>query len=149
MLFYNDHIPDLELCKIDNIGNEEDIDANVQNTRNEYATKMLLLFFPFRDRSDFPIFKERWTFFCDAKNNGLLFWDATRIMQNIQDVENSKKILPRKDDMMLSTVDTNLDLGLERFRNGDVDDDESSELNMEHNDKNQGLDDENLDLIME
>jgi hypothetical protein len=51
--------------------------------------------------------------------------------------------------MMLSTVDTNLDLGLERFRNGDVDDDESSELNMENNDKNQGLDDKNLDLIME
>ncbi len=48
-------------------------------------------------------------------------------MQNIQDVENSKKILPRKEYMMLSTVDTNLDLGLERFRNGDVDDDESSE----------------------
>jgi hypothetical protein len=66
MLFYNDHIPDLELCKINNIGNEEDIDANVQNTRNEYAKKMLLLFFPFRDRSDFPIFEERWTFFCDA-----------------------------------------------------------------------------------
>jgi hypothetical protein len=87
--------------------------------------------------------------FCEAKNKGFLFWDATRIMQNIQDVENSKKILPQKDKMMLSTIDTNLDLGLERYRDGDVDDDESTEINMEKNNENQSFDDENLDLIME
>jgi hypothetical protein len=53
-------------------------------------------FFPFRDRSNLPICEERWAFF-KAKNKGFLFWDATTIMKNIQDVKNSKKTLPQKD----------------------------------------------------
>jgi hypothetical protein len=87
-------------------------------------------------------------FFCEAKNNGFLFWDATRIMQNIQDVENSKKILPQRDEMMLTTIETNLDLGLERYRNIDVDD-ESTDLTMERDNNIQTFDEDNLDLIME
>ncbi len=55
----------------------------------------------------FPYLK-RGGLFCEAKNNGFLFWDATRIMQNIQDVENSKKILSQRDEMMLTTIETNL-----------------------------------------
>ncbi len=69
-------------------------------------------------------------------------------MQNIQDVENSKKILPQRDEMMLTTIETNLDLGLERYRNIDVDD-ESTDLTMERDNNIQTFDEDNLDLIME
>jgi hypothetical protein len=58
---------------------------------NEYATKMLLLFFPCQDKVDFPNFEDRWNFFQDCSKSGLLYWDSERLMQNIQDVENSKK----------------------------------------------------------
>ncbi len=70
-------------------------------------------------------------------------------MQNIQDVENSKKILPQRDEMMSTTIETNLDLGLERYRNIDVDDDESTDLTKEKDNNNQTFDEDNLDLIME
>ena len=53
---------------------------------------MLILFFSFREKSDFPIFDQRWNFFCSTMDDGKLYYDASRIMQNIQDVENSKKI---------------------------------------------------------
>jgi hypothetical protein len=86
MLYYNDKIPDVELCKLDTAFGENDIDATTTNIRNEYATKMLLLFFPFRDKVDFPKFEDRWNFFQDCSKNGLLYWDSDRLMQNIQDV---------------------------------------------------------------
>jgi hypothetical protein len=47
MLYYNDKIPDVELCKLGTAFGKNDIDATTTNIRNEYATKMLLLFFPF------------------------------------------------------------------------------------------------------
>jgi hypothetical protein len=94
MLFYRDHIPYLEQCNI----NEEDngVDATL-NIRNVYATKMLLLFYPFRECHEFPLFQDRWNFFCEADENGSLYWDSRRIMQNFQDVENSKKIVSKQD----------------------------------------------------
>jgi hypothetical protein len=92
MLYYNDKIPDVELCKLGTAFGENDIDATTTNIRNEYATKMLLLFFPFRDKVDFPNFEDRWNFFQDCSKSGLLYWDSDRLMQNIQDVENSKKL---------------------------------------------------------
>jgi hypothetical protein len=55
--------------------------------------KCLYFFFPFRDKSDFPVFDERWIFFSQAMDNEQLYIDASRIMQNIQDVENSKMVL--------------------------------------------------------
>jgi hypothetical protein len=50
MLYYNDKIPDVELCKLGNEFGENDIDANTTNIKNEYATKMLLLFSHFKIR---------------------------------------------------------------------------------------------------
>jgi hypothetical protein len=47
MLYYNDKIPDIELCMLGTAFGENDIDATTTNIWNEYATKMLLLFFPF------------------------------------------------------------------------------------------------------
>jgi hypothetical protein len=44
MLYYNDNIPDLELCKPDKTHDKSEIDANTRNIWNEYATEMLLLF---------------------------------------------------------------------------------------------------------
>ena len=78
------------------------------NIWNEYATKMLLLFFPFQDKIDFPNFEDRWNFFQDCSKSGLLYWDSERLMQNIQDVENSKKILSTNDDLTNKTEKPNL-----------------------------------------
>jgi hypothetical protein len=47
MLYYNNHIPYFELCKLEKDGQEDGIDELQNNIRNEYATKMLLLFFLF------------------------------------------------------------------------------------------------------
>jgi hypothetical protein len=55
MLYYNDQIPKFELCKMENEGDEDVIDANTRYRWNEYATKMFL-FFPFWEKTDFPIF---------------------------------------------------------------------------------------------
>jgi len=76
MLYYNDKIPDVELCKLGKAFGENDIDATTTNIRNEYATKMLLLFFPFQDKIDFPNFEDRWIFFQDCSKSGLLYWDS-------------------------------------------------------------------------
>ncbi len=64
-------------------------------------------------------------------------------MKNIQDVKNSKKTLPQKDWNLWTTFETNLDLGLERYKKGDIDDDESTEINMEKNNENKGFNNEN------
>jgi len=45
MLYYKDHIPDLEQSII--CGEDDVVDAATLNVRNDYATKMLLLFYPF------------------------------------------------------------------------------------------------------
>jgi hypothetical protein len=45
MLYYKDHIPDLEQCNI--CGEHDVVDAATLNVRNDYATKMQLLFYPF------------------------------------------------------------------------------------------------------
>ena len=63
MLYYNDKIPDVELCKIGNEFEENMINANTTNIQNDYATKMLLLFFPFQYKTDFPNSENRWIFF--------------------------------------------------------------------------------------
>ena len=61
MLFYRDHIPDLEKHNIN--GEDDDVDDATLNIRNVYATKMLLLFYPFHEHHKFPLFQDRWTFF--------------------------------------------------------------------------------------
>ncbi len=74
---------------------------------NDYATKMLLLFYPFRENHDLPLFEDRWKFFCEAHERGSLYWDSTRIMQNIQDVQYSKKIVSKQESLeVLSGVDS-------------------------------------------
>jgi hypothetical protein len=57
MLYYKDHIPDLEQCNI--CGEDDVVDAATLNVRNDYATKMLLLFYPFRENHDLPLFEDR------------------------------------------------------------------------------------------
>jgi hypothetical protein len=60
MLFYRDHIPDLEQCNIN--GEDDDVDDATLNIRNVYAAKMLLLFYPFCKHHEFPLFQDRWIF---------------------------------------------------------------------------------------
>jgi hypothetical protein len=147
MLYYNDKIPDVELCKLGKEFGENDIDANTTNIWDEYATKMLLLFFPFRDKIDFPNFADRWNFFQDCSKNGLLYWDPERLMQNIQDVENSKKIVTMNDDLTNKTEKPNLspDFTLDY---DDVEDDEDNDNDgVSLNSSN--VDEVNLDLIVD
>jgi hypothetical protein len=49
MLYYKDHIPDLEQSNIH--GEDDVVDAATLNVRNDYATKMLLLFYPFHKKT--------------------------------------------------------------------------------------------------
>jgi hypothetical protein len=77
------------------------VDAATLNVRNDYATKMLLLFYPFRENHDF---------ICEAHERGSLYWDSSRIMQNIQDVQNSKKIVSKQESFEVSSgVDSEFD----------------------------------------
>jgi hypothetical protein len=48
--------------------------------------------FSHRDKSDFLAFDDRWIFFTRAMDDEKLYFVASRIMQNIQDIEDSKKI---------------------------------------------------------
>ncbi len=76
-----------------------------ENSTAAYVTKMLLLFYPFRENHDFPLFEDRWKFFCEAHERGSLYWDSSRIMQNIQNVQNSKKIVS-KQESVATTIKT-------------------------------------------
>jgi len=148
MLYYNDKIPDVEPCKLGKEFGENNIDANTTNIQNEYATKILLLFFPFQDKIDFPNFKDRWIYLQDCSKNGLLYWDSERLMQNIQDVENSKKIVTMNDDLTNKTEKPNLSpdftLGYDDVEE-EVEDNNNDgvTLNSSH------VDEVNLDLIVE
>jgi hypothetical protein len=106
---------------------------------------MLLLFYPFREKQDFPLFEKRWDFFCEASSSGCLYWDSRRIMQNIQDVENSKKIIPKKDDTSELLID---------FEESLIEDDEYDDLNAELGNilgvsEDPNLNDDDIDLMME
>jgi hypothetical protein len=79
MLYYNDKIPDFELCKIRNEFEENEIDANTTNI-------------PVRDKTEFPSFENRWNFFQDYSKNGMLHWDSERLMQNIQMLKTARKL---------------------------------------------------------
>jgi hypothetical protein len=46
-------------------------------------------FSPFKDKDNFPTFENRW-FFLECI--GALYWDAERLMQNIQYVENNQLV---------------------------------------------------------
>jgi hypothetical protein len=43
-------------------------------------------------------------FFCEAHERGSLYWDSTRIIQNIQDVQNSKKIVSKQESLEVYLV---------------------------------------------
>jgi hypothetical protein len=146
MLYYNDHIPDVELCKLGHDAKEDGIDASTKNIRNEYATKMLL-FFPFLETSDFPVFDNRWCFLRECISNGVLYWDAARLMQNIQDVENTKKIVTMKDELAKKTENPNI-LVEHYMDHGESEEEEDRDFNAFHDD-DRNYDDVNLDLIAE
>ena len=61
MLYYRDHIPYLEQFNIN--GENDDVDDATINIRNIYAMKMLLLFYPFCEHHEFPLFQDSWNFF--------------------------------------------------------------------------------------
>jgi hypothetical protein len=146
MLYYKDHIPDLEQCNIH--GEDDMVDATTLNIRNDYATKILLLVYPFQENHDFPLFEDRWKFFCEAYERGSLYWDSTKIMQNIQDVENSRKIVSKKESSeVLSGVDLEFDVEQDTYCEIDVNDDENHEMSLKTFD-NQVRDDD-LDVIFE
>ncbi len=53
----------------------------------------MLLFYPFRDVEDIPLFHLRWSFYVDAvQRKTPLYVNAQKLLQNIQNIHNSKKI---------------------------------------------------------
>ena len=146
MLYYKDHIPDLENCELRN--DSEKSDVTIGHLRNDYATKMLLLFYPFREITDFPLYEQRWNFFREAQDNGFLYWDAKRIMQNIQDVENSKKIISKQEMTPNSTkLDSSFDISSDESSTDGESDTQDHDMSLK---KTQDHDiDEDLDVIFE
>jgi hypothetical protein len=77
------------------------------------------------------LFEDRWKFFSEAHERGYLYWDSTRIMQNIQDVQNSKKIVSKQESLeVLSGVDSEFDVEQDTNCEMDVNDDENKEMSM-------------------
>jgi len=64
---------------------------------------MLRLFFPFHDEKDFPTFDDRWKFLLSDIAKETMYWDSERSMQNIHDVDNSKKIISVQDEVTKKT----------------------------------------------
>ena len=94
------------------------------------------------------MFEDRWKFFCEAHERGSLYWDSSRIMQNIQDVQNSKKIVSKQESFeVLSGVDSEFDAEQDTNCEMDVNDDENQEMSMKTF-ENQVQDDD-LDVIFE
>jgi hypothetical protein len=59
-------------------------------------------------------------FFCEAHEKGSLYWDSRRIMQNFQDVENSKKIVSKQDSTE-ALIDVNSEGDFEQDKNCEID----------------------------
>ncbi len=77
------------------------------------------------------MFDNRWKFFCEAHERGSLYWDSSRIMQNIQDDQNSKKIVSKQETLeVLSGVDSEFDAEQDSNCEMDVNDDENQEMSM-------------------
>jgi hypothetical protein len=109
---------------------------------------MLLLFYPFRENHDLPLFEDRWKFFCEAHERGSLYWDLSRIIQNIQDVQNSKKIVSKQESFeVLSGVDSECDAEQDMNCEIDVNDDENQEMSMKTFENH--VQDDDLDVIFE
>jgi hypothetical protein len=109
MLYYRDELPDLEDCDIG--VPEEELSESAKQSREAYATTMLLLFYPFRDTHVFDEAPNKWDFFCkavDGKTDKKMYRDANQIMQNIQNLHNSKKFVKPKDKLLLETEFTRL-----------------------------------------
>jgi hypothetical protein len=69
----------------------------------------------------------RRNFFCEVHERGSLYWNSTRIMQNIQDVQISIKIVSKQKSLeVLSGVDSEFDAECEM----DVNDDKNQEMSM-------------------
>jgi hypothetical protein len=79
--------------------------------------------------------------------NGALYWDAARLMQNIQDVEDTKKIVTIKDELAKKMENPNIVVDLD-MDYGESEEEEDRDLNAFHDDFS-NLDYVNLDLIAE
>jgi hypothetical protein len=77
------------------------------------------------------LFEDRWKFFCEAHERESLYWDSTRIMQNIQYVQNSKKIVSKQESFeVFSGFDSEFDAEQDTNCEMDVNDDENQEMSM-------------------
>jgi hypothetical protein len=129
MIYYRDHLPDLEFC---HIGTPDvDVHNETRLVRNDYATKALIMFYPFREISDLPVFNERWTFYCNAHEQGRLYWDSTRLLQNIQNIHNSKKLDPPDDPLNLELDDDDDDSSTDNSENDSPEPNSRLEENMQ------------------
>jgi len=113
-LYYSNVYPDVTSLYIP-LG--DDVEDHVKQAREIYALKALLMFLPFRAKCDLlGIFPNLWQSFLYQKQklinhqneNGeepTLYSRALKILQNIQDMLNVKKI-PSKEDILKSCTDS-------------------------------------------
>lgn len=97
MLYYRDKLPDLEDCEIRVMS--EELSDHAKQSRKAYARTMLLLFHLLRDIHSFDDEDNKCVFFCkavDGKEERKMYFDATQIMQNIQNLHSSKKFANQK-----------------------------------------------------
>ena len=95
----------------------------------------------FRQIHDFQELNNRWKFFKEAYEIGSLYWDSSRIMQNIQDVRNTKKIIVK--DVSVQEVDSS-----NSFDNI-IEDIEDEDHTRDHSNAYGDSSNENVDLIFE
>lgn len=114
-LYYSNKFPDVEQLEI-NKG--DDVDDTVKELREEYALKALLLFYPFRLKEDFlKEGNDLWTMYRTEKNRlkeslatnicmdpPHLFIHSPKILQNIQDLLNVKRIPPNEEQLQSCTA---------------------------------------------
>jgi hypothetical protein len=96
------------------------VSSEITLIRNEYATKALLLFHPFREVDDFPVFEERWDFFAKAEQEGIKLYKQSKVLlQNIQNIHNSKKLDPPKDILNMMIDESKESENRDTFDNSD------------------------------
>ena len=98
--------PFTDICDLEMSMQSSSVNDNVKETRNIYALRALILFFPFRKLEDLNESETMsyWDKFVRAKCMNQLYSKAVRILQNIQDCHNLKRIVKGDDDIESKTV---------------------------------------------
>ena len=84
---------------------EETTDFLTQNTREDYAKIILLLFYPYRTQDDLRVEGSYWKRYKMALSENRISKNSLQVIQNIQDCQhNCSKLKTAADDLQKTTV---------------------------------------------